>query len=564
LRRRPGGVVEFRCGDGAMRRKLVPTGRKTGKGRLSYSFSPEPEGRELMVRNLPSRRAVVGSLIAAPVVFRAAASPAAARASSGKLVIAFHVTISPAWFDPSLAPPQITPFGILYALHDAPVRAYPGTKMGPALAESWQESEDGLVYEFKLRPGLTFHNGDPLTTEDVKFSFERYKGAAATVLKEKVKQIEIISPQVVRFHLNEIWPDFMTYYGSTAAAVGLVVPKRYIEKVGEQGFAAHPIGAGPYKFVSTKPGIEVVFEAFEHYWRHVPNIKTIVMRSVPDGDTRALMVKTGEADIAIALQGVAAQGLMDNKGTRIVASKHASCMWIEFPDQYNPKSPWHDIRMRRAVAYAIDREGINKAACLGFCPPAGVIVPRVMPFALQVKPFPYDPEKAKHLLAEAGHPNGFDAGLFPAIPGFPTTAEAVVNDLNAIGIRVRYRAMERAAFYADWKAHKFHGLYMTGSGSAGNAASRVEAFIWSKGAFSSGGYPDIDKLYLEQATERDAKKRALILDKIQQLTIDRMMFAPVYDFRALMGVGPRVAKSTIGDVYLDPFPEYEDIELKGA
>jgi peptide/nickel transport system substrate-binding protein len=517
-----------------------------------------------LVHNLPSRRAVIGSLLAAPAVLRAPAALAAAAAPSGKIVVAFHVTISPAWFDPSLAPPQITPFGVLYALHDALVRAYPGTNMGPALAESWQESEDGLTYEFKLRPGLTFHNGDKLTSEDVKFSFERYKGAGATVLKENVASVEIVDPLVVRFHLKGVWPDFMTFYGSTASAAGLVVPKNYIEKVGEKGFSDHPIGAGPYKFASTTPGIEVVFEAFDHYWRHPPHVKTIVMRSVPDGDTRALMVKTGEADIAIALQGVSAQGLMDNPGTRIEASKHASCQWIEFPDQYDAKSPWHDKRMRLAVAYAIDREGINKAACLGFCPAAGVIIPRVMPFALQVEPFPYDPEKAKALLAEAGYPNGIDAGLFRAIPGFPTSAEAVVNDLNAVGIRVRLAPMERASFYADWKAHKFHGLYMTGSGSAGNAASRVEAFIYSKGAFASGGYPDIDKLYLEQASERDQKKRAAILDQIQQLTIDRMMFAPVYDFRALNGVGPRIAKSTIGDVYLDPFPEYEDVELKGA
>jgi peptide/nickel transport system substrate-binding protein len=512
----------------------------------------------------PSRRTVVGSLLAAPLVLGARASLADASAPSGQIVVAFHVTISPAWFDPSLAPPQITPFGILYALHDALVRAYPGTKMGPALAESWDEGEDGLTYEFKLRPGLTFHNGDPLTTEDVKFSFDRYKGAGATVLKEKVAQVEIVDPRVVRFHMKEVWPDFMTFYGSTASAAGLIVPKKYLEKVGDKGFSDHPIGAGPYKFVSSKPGVEVVFEAFEQYWRHVPHVTRIVMRSVPDGDTRALMVKTGEADIAIALQSVAAQGLMDDPKTKIVATKHASCMWIEFPDQYDDKSPWHDQRMRLAVAYAVDREGINKAACLGFCPPAGVIVPRVMPFALQVKPFPYDPQKSRQLLAEAGYPNGIDAGLFRAIPGFPTAAEAVVNDLNAVGIRVRLAPMERAAFYADWKGHKFHGLYMTGAGNAGNAASRVEAFIYSKGAFSSGGYPDIDKLYLEQAGERDPKKREAILDKIQQLTIDRVMFAPVYDFRALNGIGPRIAKDTIGDVYLDPFPEYEDIELKAA
>ena len=516
------------------------------------------------LRDLPSRRAVVGSLVAAPLVLGARRALGAAPTPSGQIVVAFHVTISPAWFDPSLAPPQITPFGILYALHDALVRAYPGTKIGPGLAETWEESEDGLTYEFKLKPGLTFHNGDPITTEDVKFSFERYKGAGATVLKEKVAQVETVDPRVVRFHMKEVWPDFMTFYGSTASAAGLIVPKKYLEEVGDKGFSDHPVGAGPYKFVSSKPGVEVVFDAFDQYWRHPPYVKTIIMRSVPDGDTRALMVKTGEADIAIALQSVAAQGLMDDPKTKIVATKHASCMWIEFPDQYDDKSPWHDKRMRLAAANAIDREGINKAACLGFCPPAGVIVPRVMPFALQVEPFPYDPEKSKQLLAEAGYLNGLDAGLFRAIPGFPTAAEAVVNDLNAVGIRVRLAPMERAAFYADWKAHKFHGLYMTGAGNAGNAASRVEAFIYSKGAFSSGGYPDIDDLYLEQAGERDARKREAMLDQIQQLTIDRMMFAPVWDFRALNGVGPRIAKDTIGDVYLDPFPEYEDIELKPA
>jgi peptide/nickel transport system substrate-binding protein len=510
-------------------------------------------------RQRPSRRVILGSLAAAPV---ALSIPRAVAAPSGKVVMAFHVTISPAWFDPSTAPPQITPFGVLYAIHDGLVRAYPGTNMGPALAESWHESEDGLTYEFKLRADLSFHNGDPLTAQDVAFSFERYKGAGATELKEKVARVEIVDPRIVRFHLKEAWPDFMSLYGSTATAAGLVVPKSYIEAVGEKGFADKPVGAGPYKYVSGKPGIEFELEAFDRYWRKVPNVKTIVMRSIPDGDTRALQVKTGEADIAVALEGTPAQGLMDSPPIRIVASKHASCQWIEFPDQYDPKSPWHDKRMRQAVAYAIDREGISKASCLGFCPPAGVIVPRVMEFALQVPAHPYDPQKAKQLLADAGYPKGIDAGQFHAIPGFPTAAEAMVNDLNAVGIRVRLSPMERAAFYADWKAKKFKGLYMTGAGAAGNAASRVETFMYSKGAYASGGYPDLDELYQKQARERDAKKREAMLHQIQQMTIDRVMFAPVYDFRALMGIGPRIARDTIGDVYLSPFPAYEDIELK--
>src|SRR6476619_552823 len=139
-----------------------------------------------------SRLASISLLLAAVLVFPTDRSRAAEPAPSGQAVMAWHVTIAPSWFDPSTAPPQITPFGMLYAIHDALVRPYPGQKMGPSLAEAWSESEDGLVYEFKLRPNLKFHNGDPLTTEDVKFSFDRYAGAAAKILHEHVTQVEVV------------------------------------------------------------------------------------------------------------------------------------------------------------------------------------------------------------------------------------------------------------------------------------------------------------------------------------------------------------------------------------
>jgi peptide/nickel transport system substrate-binding protein len=496
------------------------------------------------------------------VLVLSAANSASATAPAGRAVMAWHVTIAPSWFDPSTAPPQITPFGMLYAVHDALVRPYPGHKMGPSLAESWTESEDGKTYEFKLRPNLKFHNGEPVTTEDVKFSFERYRGAGAAALREHVRQVEIVDSRVVRFHLNAPWPDFMTFYGTTAAAAGIVVPKNYLTQVGDEGFRKHPIGAGPYRFVSHKPGIEVELEAYPGYWRRVPHVKTLVMKSVPEATTRASMLRAGEADISYVLDGPDAEGIKRDPRMQLVASKHASIFWIEFTEQWDPKSPWHDIRLRRAVNHALDRKQINEAACLGFCPPAGVIVPRVMDFALQVEPPAYDPQLAKKLLAEAGYPNGLDGGEFAAIPGFPTVGEAVVNNLNAVGIRVRMRAMERAAFYANWQEKKLRGLFMTAVGNSGNAASRVEAFIQSKGSFAYGGYPDIDELFRQQASERDVKKREALLFKAQQLTIDRAMFAPVMDLRVLMGIGPRVAKHTVTDIWMSPFPSYEDMELK--
>ena len=185
-----------------------------------------------------------------------------------------------------------------------------------------------------------------------------------------------------------------------------------------------------------------------------------------------------------------------------------------------------------------------------------------MEFALQVEPPPYDPKRAKQLLAEAGYPNGLDAGEFVPIPGFMTVAEASVNYLGAVGIRLRIRPMERAAFYAAWREKKIRGIFLTAVGNSGNAASRVQEFIQSKGSYAYGGYPDIDDLFQQQARERDPKKREALLHKIQQLTIERAMFAPVMDLRALMGVGHRVAKHTITDVWMSPFPSYEDMRLK--
>jgi peptide/nickel transport system substrate-binding protein len=509
---------------------------------------------------IPSRHPIV--LLITAAVLALGVSQGTAAPPAGQAVMAWHVTLAPTWFDPSTAPPQITPFGMLYAIHDALVRPLPGHKMGNSLAESWRESADGRMYEFKLRSGLKFHNGDPLTTEDVKFSFERYRGTGSKELQTRVLQVEIADPLTVRFHLKEPWPDFMTYYGTTATAAGLVVPKKYLTQVGDDGFRKHPIGAGPYKFVSHTPGVEVVLDAYAGYWRRVPNVKRLIMKSVPEGTTRAAMLKTGEADIAYALDGPDAETVKRDPRLQIVASRHASINWLEFADQWDPKSPWSDKRLRLAVNHALDRKAINEAACLGFCPPAGVIIPRVMDYALQVEPPLYDPTKARQLLAEAGYPNGLDAGELVPIPPFFTMAEAVVNDLNAVGIRVKMRPMERAAFYAAWREKKLRGLFITGVGNSGNAASRVQEFIYSKGSYAYGGYPDIDDLFQQQARERDPRKREALLHKIQQLTIDRAMFAPIMDFRALMGVGPRVTEHTITWIHNSPFPSYEDVRLK--
>jgi peptide/nickel transport system substrate-binding protein len=481
---------------------------------------------------------------------------------AGEVLIAWHVTLAPAWLDPSTAPPQITPFAVLYALHDALVRPLPGQRIGASLAESWKESADGLTYEFRIRKGVKFHNGDPVTSEDVKFSFERYKGAAAKELQSRVRQVEVVDPTVVRFHLKAPWPDFMTFYGTSASAAGLVVPKKYMTQVGDAGFIKHPIGAGPYRFVSNQPGVELVLEAVPTYWRHAPYVKRIVMKSVPEGTTRVAMLKKGEADIAYALDGEDAENVRRDPKLQLVPSKHASIYWIDMPEQWDPKSPWADKRVRQAAIHALDRKAINDVACLGFCPPTSVIVPRVMEFALQTESPPYDPAKSRQLLAEAGFPKGFDAGDFTPTPPFVTVAETASNFLNAVGIRTKLRSMERATFLSAWREKKLRGIFLAAVGNSGNAASRVESFMYSKGSYAYGGYPDIDDLFEQQARERDVKKREALLHKIQQLTIDRAMFIPVMDYRTLRGVGPRIAHHALDTLHLVPSPAHEEIKLE--
>ncbi|PYO04754.1 MAG: hypothetical protein DMD75_30420, partial [Candidatus Rokuibacteriota bacterium] len=247
-------------------------------------------------------RLVLATVLVIGLVSNAAAQPKPATSTKpeGEMRWALYVTLAPAWFDPSETTAGfITPFWILYAMHDALVKPMPGNLMAPSLAESWTVSADQKVYEFKLREGVKFHNGDPFTAEDVRFSFQRSK--VGKVLKERVRDVEIVSPSRVRFHLHEPFPDFMAFYGTLATGAAWIVPKKYVESVGDDGFKKRPVGLGPYKFVSHTPGIELIMEAYEGYWRKTPSVKRLVFKTVPDATTRAAMLKNGEVDVAYML-----------------------------------------------------------------------------------------------------------------------------------------------------------------------------------------------------------------------------------------------------------------------
>src|SRR6266853_1068263 len=260
------------------------------------------------------------------------AATLASAAPEGQLITAVHFTLAPTLFEPAETPGLVSPCMFLYALHDALVKPMPDKSMAPSLAESWSVSPDGLVYEFVLRQGVRFHNGEPVTADDVKFSYERYRGISAPMLKERVAVIETPNPGRIRFHLKHPWPDFMSFYGTLATGAGWVVPRHYVEEV-----------------------------------RRTPGL---TLRPTP----------------------------------------FASTHWLLFADQWDARSPWHDKRVRLAAIHAVDRQAINEARSLGFSQITGSIIPRSFDFYWPPPVHPFDPTKAKQLLAEAGYPNGFEAG----------------------------------------------------------------------------------------------------------------------------------------------------------
>src|SRR3954471_15727648 len=405
--------------------------------------APDRESREsTMAQSIGLTRRTLMALSALGV---AAPKAALAEAAGGQLTWAVHISLAPTWFDPAETPVMITPFLLLYALHDAMVKPMPGNAAEPCLAESVKAAADGQSYQLTVRQGAKFHNGEPVTAEDVKFSFERYRGTSAALMKERVAAVETPDERTVHFVLKKPWPDFVTFYASASGA-GWIVPKKYLQEVGEEGFKKAPIGAGPYKFISFTPGVELVFEAFDGYWRKPPAVKRLVMKVIPEEGTRLAALKRGEVDIAYSIRGELAEELQKTPGLQLKPVVINSPFWVYFADQWNPKSPWHDPRVRKAVTLALDRDGINQALTLGHSLITCSIVPKDYAYYWQPPKIPYDPAAAKKMLAEAGFRSGFDGGDYFCDSSYGNLGETAINSLQEVGIRLKLRPMERAAF----------------------------------------------------------------------------------------------------------------------
>ena len=480
-------------------------------------------------------------------------------APEGTMTWGVHITLASRWLDPAETEGIITPFMVLYGLHDALVKPMPAGINTPSLAESFAQSKDGLTYDFVIRKGVKFHNGDPVTSADVKFSFERYRGAGVKLLKDRVREIQTPDPGRVRFVLKEPWPDFMTFYGTSATGAGWIVPKAYVEKVGDDGFKKAPIGAGPYKFVSFNPGVELVMEAWDGYWRKAPNVKRLVYRSMPEETTRAAALKKGEIDIAYLLTGPVAADIQRSPGFKLVAPRESQgTFWLDLPDQWDPKSPWHDKRVRQAASLALDRQALNAAETLGFSKPTGSLIPRALEYSKFFEPDPYDPPRAKKLLADAGFPSGVDITLHGPQGRYvrdKEVAEAVTGQLNKAGIKTTLKTYEFVNYLNNMVyVHKAGPVWLIGWGTPTLDAETIYGPLFkAPGIFVNWQNDDFIKMTDEAQSIMDEKKRLEQYHRINKLWVEEMPAVPLYQQVDLYGVNKRLNWKARSDEVLNAF-----------
>jgi peptide/nickel transport system substrate-binding protein len=481
-------------------------------------------------------------------------------APSGVLKQAIHWAQSADWLDPATNPGLISSGLPLYLLHDALVKPMPEGNYTPCLAESWTISPDAKTYEFKLRKGVKFHNGDPFTAEDVVFSFYRYKSSQAKIIQNKTEKVEAVNPYLVRFHFKVPFPDFLDYSLPGASGIFWIAPKKYIEKVGDAGFKKHPVGCGPYKFVEFVTGVKLIGEAFDDYWRKVPAIKRIEFHIVREPATRLVMVRRGEVDIATLMQGVFYEDVKKDPKLRLLHPLSPVTWLVYIGPQWDPKSPWADTRVRKAASLAIDRQSLADIFMPGGCKGMGSMAMEGDSFGVNFPPDPYDPAQAKKLLAEAGYPKGFHGGKFyPYEGGYWPYGEQIVNYWKAIGISMDTILLDRPAWFANRQGGKMKGASFIDPAPLATIGARLGYLF---GSTSYGNYPDIEALWKQYQPEINQQKRKEIIGKIQNMIHERTMFIPLTNTNSPAAFGPRVK----GNPYkIQPLiwftAPFEDMEL---
>jgi peptide/nickel transport system substrate-binding protein len=440
----------------------------------------------------------------------------------------------------SMDPGQLTDINsmrVLSSVYDTLVRFKEGSfTQEPGLATAWKMSPDGLVYTFTLRKNVKFHDGTPFDAEAVKFTYDRLLDPKhpyaetgpfpfASFYYGAIKEVTVVDPSTVRFTLKQ---PFSPLLNNLTLNTGRIVSPAAVKKYGKE-FASHPVGTGPFTFVSWDKNVRIVLDANPAYWGGAPKLDRLVFRPLVEEQTRVTELLSGGVDFIVDVPP-------DNVAQ---VRKDAKLTYFEQPGPHiwwvtlnTEKKPFSDVRVRRAVNFAVNRDAIagdllkkTATAAIGPIPPS-----ITWAFTDQVTKYPYDPARAKKLLAEAGYPNGFPAVFWIPESGSgmqspKTMAQAIQADLAAVGITASIQTFEWGAYLnkygkglgqdADMGAMSF----MLDPGDPGPMLSLV---IDGKGGFRGGAYanPEVDKLLAEASRVVDLKKRGDLYRQVQKLVVD--------------------------------------------
>jgi len=466
--------------------------------------------------------------------------------SKGTLTVAMHFALDPGWLDPLEHITAVTMQMYDYLVHDAMIKPMPYGFVTYGLAEHAELSADFRRAAFRLRAGLKFHDGHPVTTADVKWTYENFKGAYAKMFHDKLESIQVVDDRAIVFHFKEPFIDFMDLYNGGVSGIGWIVPKHYYEKVGRDGFKAKPIGAGPYKLVSQQAGVQMNFEAFDEYWRRAPATKTIVVKGVRDLAARMAGLQTGELDLAFGMTGKLLSRVMADKTLRWDPN-YTGPWWLMFPGYNDQGSPFRDKRVRQAVSLAINRPFLIKQETQGIGKPTGNWISVENRDALQGQEVPaseYNLEKAKQLMAQAGFPDGFDVEYTPFPPYFDM-AERIMTDLRAIGIRGKMQTLEGPAFRAKVGGGRKsypgnRNIVQNIDPRAGGSKANIAVYAVCDSPSSFICDPQIEALWKKHQSSLDLADRERLVKQIQRIVLDEYYFIPIYLNPFVHAVGPRV------------------------
>ncbi len=346
---------------------------------------------------------------------------------------------------------------VAWQMFDSLVWANDKNVIEPALATDWEVSEDGTEYTFHLREGVTFHNGEPFNAEAVVYSWER--GIQPEIEWSdrwaRADSVEAIDEYTVRITTEE--PDPLLL--GIMAQHWNIVPPVYTEEVGNDEFGAAPVGTGPFKFVEWVREDRIILDANEDYWREgLPKVDRVVYRPIPEASTRMAAIQTGEVDIVNRLTAEQAGALEDVDGVTVVTYPVDRVFYIAFNNLTSGQGePTENKLVRQAMNYAVDRQAIIDSLFEGHAQLAtGFMTESNLGYDDSIEPYPYDPEMARELLAEAGYPDGFEMGFAApagAYTNFEQVAEAIQGYLSDVGIETNLEIMESGRYW-DLEAEK--------------------------------------------------------------------------------------------------------------